>query len=155
MMTQTDTEDGILIVDGAFAPVEPDEFVTLPLEEIENETNHVVDLTSDIDPHEHMTILLAAPAIRIAFPSSADGRGYSIASALRRAGYRGHLRAKGHVLADQYPLALRSGFDDVEIPQDLAKRQPEQQWADALTRIQGGYRERLMQGESRKQQQAA
>ncbi len=155
MMTRTDTENGILVVDGAFAPLKPGEFVTLPFEEIDGETNHAFDLPSDIDPHEHMATLLAAPAIRIAFPSSADGRGYSIASALRRAGYRGHLRAKGHVLADQYPLALRSGFDDIEIPQDLAERQPEYQWTDALTRIRSGYRERLMRGTDREPQQAA
>jgi uncharacterized protein (DUF934 family) len=47
---------------------------------------------------------------------------------LRTAGYSGRLRARGHVLADQYAMARRSGFDEVEISDDLASRQPEAQW---------------------------
>ena len=53
--------------------------------------------------------------IRIDFPTFADGRGFTIAKALRRAGYRGRLRAHGHVLSDQYAMARRSGFDEVEM----------------------------------------
>jgi len=108
-----------------------------------------IDLTADTDPRAIIERVGNAPAIRIDFPTSHDGRGFSIASALRRSGYRGHLRAFGHVLADQYPLALRSGFDDVEISGELAERQPENQWADALTRTQMSYRERLMHGAHR------
>ena len=66
--------------------------------------------------------------IRIDFPSSADGRGFTLAAMLRRAGYKGRLRAKGHVLTDQYAMARRSGFDEVEIDDALAARQPEAQW---------------------------
>ena len=43
-------------------------------------------------------------------------------------GYNGRLRAKGHVIADQYAMARRAGFDEVEIDDDLAARQPEDQW---------------------------
>jgi uncharacterized protein (DUF934 family) len=43
-------------------------------------------------------------------------------------GYAGRLRAAGHVIADQYTMARRSGFDEVEIPDALAARQPEAQW---------------------------
>jgi uncharacterized protein (DUF934 family) len=43
-------------------------------------------------------------------------------------GYRGRLRAHGPLIADQYAMARRSGFDEVEIPDDLAARQPEDQW---------------------------
>jgi hypothetical protein len=32
------------------------------------------------------------------------------------------------VLADQYAMARRSGFDEVEISDDLAARQPAAQW---------------------------
>jgi uncharacterized protein (DUF934 family) len=66
--------------------------------------------------------------IRIDFPSSADGRGFTLARQLRALGYTGRLRAKGHVLADQYAMARRSGFDEVEISADLAARQPQDQW---------------------------
>jgi uncharacterized protein (DUF934 family) len=43
-------------------------------------------------------------------------------------GYQGRLRAAGHIIADQYAMARRAGFDEVEIPDDLAIRQPEPQW---------------------------
>lgn len=66
--------------------------------------------------------------IRIAFPSFADGRGFTQAALLRRMGYTGRLRAAGHVLADQYAMARRCGFDEVEIDDALAARQPEPQW---------------------------
>ncbi len=66
--------------------------------------------------------------IRVAFDKFSDGRGFTLARALRRAGYTGRLRAVGHVLADQYAMARRSGFDEVEIDDDLAARQPEAQW---------------------------
>ena len=66
--------------------------------------------------------------IRIAFPSHMDGRGFSLAHHLRLLGYRGRLRACGRILADQYAMARRSGFDEVEIDSALVERQPEEQW---------------------------
>ena len=66
--------------------------------------------------------------IRVAFPGFADGRGFTIARRLRLMGYTGRLRAAGHVIADQYAMARRAGFDEVEISDDLAARQPEPQW---------------------------
>ena len=66
--------------------------------------------------------------IRIPFPSFADGRGFSIAQRLRHIGYKGRLRAVGHVLADQYGFARSCGFDEIEIDDALAARQPEDQW---------------------------
>ncbi|GGM10765.1 DUF934 domain-containing protein [Pseudooceanicola nanhaiensis] len=87
----------------------------------------VLDLASDADPAE--VVLDPAPAmIRVNFPSFSDGRGFTIARRLRVLGYSGRLRAKGHVIADQYAMARRSGFDEVEISDELAARQPEDQW---------------------------
>ena len=86
-----------------------------------------LDLPSDSDP-EAINLTPALEMIRVDFPSSADGRGFTIARALRLRGYTGRLRARGHVLADQYAMARRSGFDEVEIDEALAKRQPEDQW---------------------------
>ncbi|MCY4335122.1 MAG: DUF934 domain-containing protein [Litoreibacter sp.] len=87
-----------------------------------------VDLASDADPAGLSNKLSNIAMIRVDFPSSADGRGFTIARRLRLMGYKGRLRASGHVLADQYAMARRSGFDEVEIPDDLAARQPEDQW---------------------------
>jgi len=87
-----------------------------------------IDLASDADPASLRDALSDIAMIRIDFPSFADGRGFTIAKRLRRMGFTGRLRARGHVLADQYAMARRSGFDEVEITQDLAARQPEPQW---------------------------
>ena len=65
--------------------------------------------------------------IRIDFPSFADGRGFTLARLIRLLGFTGRLRAKGHVIADQYAMARRSGFDEIEISSELASRQSEEQ----------------------------
>lgn len=87
-----------------------------------------VDLPSDADASDLSDHLQKLEMIRIDFPKFADGRGFTIASRLRAMGYTGRLRAAGHVLADQYPMARRVGFDEVEISDELAQRQPEAQW---------------------------
>ena len=87
-----------------------------------------LDLASDTDPGDLAGKLDGVEIIRVDFPSFADGRGFTIARQLRLMGYTGRLRAKGHVIADQYAMARRSGFDEVEISDDLAARQPEDQW---------------------------
>lgn len=69
--------------------------------------------------------------IAVAFPSFSDGRGLSIAMRLRRAGYTGTLRARGPVIADQFRDVLACGFDEVELPDELAARQPLEQWQEA------------------------
>ena len=93
-----------------------------------NISNSAVDLESDFDPYSADETVLSAPMIRIDFPTFADGRGFTLAAQLRRLGYQGRLRAKGHVLADQYAMARRAGFDEIEIDDALAQRQPQDQW---------------------------
>lgn len=83
--------------------------------------------------------------IAIAFPKFSDGRGFGLARALRRAGYNGHLRAVGDMLADQYAMARRVGFDDVEISDEHAKRQPVDQWLDRANWQGFDYQARLGQ----------
>ena len=87
-----------------------------------------VDLASDAEPARLAGRLDTIDMIRVDFPSFADGRGFTIAAQLRRMGFQGRLRARGHVIADQYAMARRSGFDEVEIDEALAARQPENQW---------------------------
>jgi uncharacterized protein (DUF934 family) len=86
-----------------------------------------LDLASDAQP-ESIDLNTTLEMIRIDFPSSADGRGFTIARALRLRGYTGRLRAKGHILADQYTMARRAGFDEVEVNDSIAARQPADQW---------------------------
>jgi uncharacterized protein (DUF934 family) len=70
--------------------------------------------------------------IAVAFPKFADGRGFSIAQALRETGYSGTLRATGQLLPDQFAFALQCGFDQVEIDDARLARQPLGQWLAAL-----------------------
>lgn len=100
-----------------------------------------LDLASDVDPQ---TLRFeGAQMIRVDFPSFADGRGFSIARQLRLRGYRGRLRARGHVIADQYAMARRAGFDEVEIDEALAARQPEDDWLARADWQNGDYQARL------------
>jgi len=87
-----------------------------------------LDLTPDTDPEALRRGLGETLMIRVEFPNFADGRGFTIARRLRLMGFAGRLRAYGHVLADQYAMARRSGFDEVEISDELAARQPQDQW---------------------------
>ena len=69
----------------------------------------VLDVTAESDAGTGSTWPHAL--IRVAFPSFADGRGFTLAKQLRAMGYdRAALRAHGHVLADQYAMARRSGL---------------------------------------------
>ena len=95
---------------------------------VPNADHPELDISSDTDVAGLANQLPSLAMIRIDFPSFADGRGFSLAQRLRRMGYEGRLRAKGHVLADQYAMARRSGFDEVEIDDNLAARQDEDQW---------------------------
>lgn len=87
---------------------------------------------ADVGPSDDVAALAAhldrLALIRVDFPSFADGRGFTLARRLRAMGYGGRLRARGHVLADQYAMARRAGFDEVEIDAEMAARQPEDQW---------------------------
>lgn len=88
----------------------------------------VLDLPPTADVSALVGQLEAVEMIRIAFPSFSDGRGFTLARRLRLMGYTGRLRAAGHLIADQYAMARRAGFDEVEISDDLAARQPVAQW---------------------------
>lgn len=88
-----------------------------------------VDLAHTDDPEALRPYLGSVKLVRIAFPAFNDGRAFTIARRLRMMGYAGRLRAHGPVIADQYAMIRRVGFDEVEIPDDLAARQPADQWA--------------------------
>ncbi len=131
----------VIVTDAGFAPDDwTDGYVTL-----EDAANDVValDVPSDANPDELIERLGNAKMVRVDFPSFADGRGFTIARTLRLKGYTGRLRAKGHVLADQYAMARRSGFDEVEIDHSLANRQPEDQWLARANWQDNNYQARL------------
>jgi uncharacterized protein (DUF934 family) len=102
-----------------------------------------VEFPNDRDPADLAPWLERLELIRVAFPAMVDGRGFSIASRLRAMGYAGRLRAAGPLVADQFRAARRVGFDEIELPEALAERQPEPQWR---RRPRPSYQERLTAG---------
>ena len=115
----------VLVTDAGFGPV-PENAAVL-LADIASHKG-AVDLVNTDDPEALAPYLADLTLIRIAFPAFNDGRAFTIARRLRVAGYTGALHAVGPVIADQYAMARRVGFDAVEIPDDLAARQPQDQW---------------------------
>lgn len=115
----------VIVTDTGFAPAPKLEIV--PLAALTPEAK-AVDLLSTDDPTALAGRLEQLTLIRIAFPAFNDGRGFTLARRLRTMGYTGRLRAAGPVIADQYAMFRRIGFDEVEIPDDLAARQPQDQW---------------------------
>ena len=115
----------VIVNDHGFQPVATIASVTLA--EIATHQG-TLDLAQTDDPTLVLPYLGTLKLIRIAFPAFNDGRAFTIARRLRMAGFKGHLRAVGPVIADQYAMARRVGFDDIEIPDDLAARQPQAQW---------------------------
>ena len=102
-----------------------------------------VALSSSSDPALLRGVLDTIDLIRVDFPSFSDGRGFTIARRLRLLGYQGRLRASGPLLADQYAMARRAGFDEVEIPDDMAARQTEDQWLARANWREHDYQRRL------------
>ena len=93
-----------------------------PLVEEAEETLAPDTPLADLAQHLHRDL------IAIDFPSMSDGRGFSLARRLRELGFKGRLRAAGRLIADQYAMARRVGFDEVEVAPDIAARQPQEQW---------------------------
>ena len=87
-----------------------------------------VDLPPDAKTADLIPYFENLSLISIQFHSFADGRGFSLARQLRLKGYKGTLRATGHVLSDQFEMARKVGFDEVAIDEALSQRQPEDQW---------------------------
>ncbi len=103
-----------------------------------------IDIPNDVTVESLKGLFESAAMIRIPFPSFADGRGFSLAKQLRQQGYEGRLRAVGHIIADQYGFTRVCGFDEVEIDDEMAKRQPEDQWLARLPKQDLSYQNLLM-----------
>ncbi|MCR8726319.1 DUF934 domain-containing protein [Frigidibacter sp. SLM-1] len=119
----------VIVTDQGFAADDWSHPVT-PLAEFSGPTGPVtaIEIGPEDDPQLLARHLPEIDMIRVRFPSFSDGRGFTHARQLRLMGFQGRLRAAGPVIADQYAMARRSGFDEVEIPAELARRQPWPQW---------------------------
>ncbi len=114
----------VVVTDAGFGPATQTDIVALA--DLTDQTG--VDLSNTDDPKALAGHLDRLTLIRVAFPAFNDGRAFTIARRLREMGYKGQLLALGPVIADQYAMLRRVGFDGAEIPDDLAARQPADQW---------------------------
>ena len=112
---------------GFVAETWPHGFTANP-REIAGEHGAGLDLEPEVDLSALTPRLTSIGLIRVHFSGFADGRGFTTARQLRLMGFTGRLRAFGPLIADQYAMARRAGFDEVEIPADLAARQPQEHW---------------------------
>jgi uncharacterized protein (DUF934 family) len=133
----------VIITDQGFTKAEPAP-EPVPFAEREAHEGSVV-LASTDDPVALQPYFEGLRLVHVDFPAFSDGRGFTIARRLRMLGYKGHLRAQGHILPDQYAMIRRVGFDDVEISDELALRLTEDAWQfradwqanDYLARMRG------------------
>ena len=96
---------------------------------------------NDIHPRDLAPVQDRLDLIAVEFPVHKDGRGFSLGRMLRQQGYAGTLRASGHILPDQFGFALHDGFDEVEIDEAQAARQPVEQWLNARALISESYQQ--------------
>lgn len=133
----------VIVTDSGFGPAIDMGFVALA-----DLSHHqgAVDLAQTDNPEALRAVLSDLNLIRIAFPAFNDGRAFTIARRLRMMGFTGTLRAHGPVIADQYAMLRRVGFDQVEIPDDVAARQPACQWTFRADWQAHDYQSRLRAG---------
>ncbi len=98
-----------------------------------------VSVPNHIGIAELKLVLRQLSLVSVAFPAFSDGRGFSLAKLIRNHGFTGTLRASGPLIADQFAYALSCGFDEIELPETSAARQPVEQWLAAASRISHGY----------------
>jgi uncharacterized protein (DUF934 family) len=98
-----------------------------------------VDLPNSATQEQVVALLPRLALVVIAFPGFGDGRGFTLARRLRRAGFAGILRAAGPLIPDQFAYALACGFDEIELPQSHFDRQPIAQWLQAIDAISSTY----------------
>ena len=125
----------------ALAELDPEP--ALPLSDYLEQSNKqaAVELATDSDLDSIAQYFEHIPQLFIRLESFADGRGFSLAHRLRHHyGYRKPIWAIGHLIADQFPHALRCGFDAAVITDEQLQRQPFEHWQDALAAAPIPYR---------------
>jgi uncharacterized protein (DUF934 family) len=130
------TDNWIAVADEADIPAGP---AIIPLARFLREAETLtarnaplgVLLASNAKPDAIADVLDRLDVIAIEFPKFRDGRGFTIARTLReRYGYKGEIRAVGHILPDQALFLLRSGFTTFVPPEG----QNLDRWAELIAR---------------------
>lgn len=81
-------------------------------------------IIQDLIPYIHLASL-----VLIDFPKFRDGRGFTLARNLREQAYfQKDIRARGHLIPDQFPALVKCGFTSFVLPTE----HPREQWLAAL-----------------------
>jgi uncharacterized protein (DUF934 family) len=89
--------------------------------------------------HKIVPLLNRLGLVAVEFPKFRDGRGFTVARALReRHGFRGDIRAVGHVLPDQFAALVQCGFSTIVTPPEHLPEQWQHVAPSAHTRSAGG-----------------
>ncbi|CAN7257014.1 DUF934 domain-containing protein [Bosea sp. LjRoot9] len=126
-------------VDNLSQALVPWEALTEALQQKTRDQRIGVVIPNNIRIAELKLVLRQLSLIAVSFPAYSDGRGFSLAKLIRNHGFTGTLRASGPLIADQFAYALSCGFDEVELPEASAARQPVEQWLEAVGQISHGY----------------
>jgi len=87
----------------------------------EHDGQIALQVNGDDDLTELLENLDQFPMIAIDFPIFRDGRGFSIARILVRAGYKGEIRATGDIGRDRLAYMERCGFTAIPVADDQFK----------------------------------
>lgn len=77
-----------------------------------------IAVTGDDDLEAFFAIAQDFELVAVDFPVLRDGRGFSVATRLRREGFKGQIRAIGDVSQDRLGFMARCGFDAFVVPED-------------------------------------
>lgn len=95
-----------------------------------------ISLPQDVEVEELRPYLSSLTLIVLEFPVFRDGRAFTQARSLREyEGYKGEIRASGHLLPDQAIHLRRCGFDSVVLSEDANVKD----WEEQLGRYQFYY----------------
>ena len=102
-----------------------------------------LEVNGDDDPEEVLKRLEQVKRIVISFASTHDGRGFSLARQIREAGFKGHLRASGDLVTDQWRHLRQTGFDSVMLTQKQIEKMPLSAWREVQSINLPNYQRRI------------
>ena len=93
--------------------------------------------------------------IAVEFPKFRDGRGFTLARTLRnKLGFKGDIRAVGHVLPDQFAALVQCGISSILLPTDHPPEQWRQTESPAARQHAGPLLQRLLRAQTTSTDQA-
>ena len=99
---------------------------------IGEQSRYGISVPPDFDAALLNELTVPPQLLAVIFETHGDGRGFSLARAVREQGFTGELRAFGALIPDQYEALVQSGFDAVMLAHDAADRHTERAWQTAF-----------------------